>query len=150
MPLSEITNYIAYSERIGSAGQPTAEQFAEIRTEGYEAVLSLLPDRPPYFADEEQLVAALGLEFARIPVEWDSPQLAQLETFFEVMNRWRGRRVFVHCAMNMRVSAFLYLYHTLHEGAGEAQAHALMNQIWEPEGVWEEFVRHAKTHFQTA
>ncbi|GDX40171.1 hypothetical protein LBMAG21_04630 [Armatimonadota bacterium] len=148
MSLQPIINYLAYSERIGSAGQPTVEQFASIQEAGYEAVLSLLPDRPPYFQEEEAQVRALGMDFARIPVEWDTPQLTQLEAFFERMSAWKGRRVFVHCAMNMRVSAFLYLYHTLRVGSSEAEAHAKLTLIWEPEGVWEEFVADAKAYFQ--
>lgn len=148
MSLKAITNYLAYSERIGSAGQPDAEQFALIREAGYEAILSLLPDRPPYFQEEEAIARANGMDFARIPVEWDAPQLMQLSAFFDLMNQWRERRVFVHCAMNMRVSAFLYLYHTLQEGADEAESRAKMNLIWEPEGVWEAFVADAKNHFK--
>ncbi len=150
MTLQSITNFLAYSERIGSGGQPNSQQFVAIQEEGYEAILSLLPDRPPYFLGEEERVHALGVEFARIPVEWDAPQLAQLEAFFEIMNQWRERRVFVHCAMNMRVSAFLYLYHTLSEDVNELEAHSKMSQIWEPEGVWEEFITNAKAYFKGA
>jgi len=64
------------------------------------------------------------------------------------MERHASERIWVHCAANMRVSAFLGLYRTLRQGWPEAQAFALMREIWQPDPVWSMFIASqlAKTH----
>ena len=40
-PLQDIFAFLPFGERIGTAGQPTAEQFQLVRSEGYDAVINL-------------------------------------------------------------------------------------------------------------
>jgi hypothetical protein len=40
----------------------------------------------------------------------------------------------------MRVSAFTFLYRIVHQKVDPTEARDLMNQIWTPNPVWEEFV----------
>ena len=47
-----------------------------------------------------------------------------------------GRRTFVHCVANKRVSAFVYLYRVLHRGVPEEQTRTDMREIWQPDEVW--------------
>jgi hypothetical protein len=61
------------------------------------------------------------------------------------MEVFRGQRVFVHCAANMRVSAFLFLYRVLHEGVPVAEAETDLRAIWEPDEVWSRFLRDRQT-----
>ena len=49
-------------------------------------------------------------------------------------------QLWVHCAANMRVSAFMYHYRTSELGQEEAIARSDMNKIWETFGVWRKFV----------
>ena len=56
------------------------------------------------------------------------------------MARLKELPVHVHCIANYRVSAFFYRYRRDVLGMDEAQAHADMEQIWHPEGVWATFV----------
>lgn len=51
------------------------------------------------------------------------------------------RKVWVHCALNHRVSAFLYQYHRLVLGMPEADAKAVMLPEWEPDEVWQAFLQ---------
>ena len=61
------------------------------------------------------------------------------------MEVFADRKVFVHCAANMRVSAFMYLYRVRKDPGCESQAMADMHQIWRPEGVWKDFIEaHAR------
>jgi hypothetical protein len=59
------------------------------------------------------------------------------------MEQRRGRKMFVHCALNMRVSAFVYLYRVLRLGVPVAAARETMHLIWQPEGVWADFIEGA-------
>ena len=141
MSLSHLTNFVAVDERVGTAGQPTAGQIVEIKSAGYEAVVNLaMGDSEKALPNEADLVAQQGMDYAHIPVVWDAPQKADFVRFAEVMNANADRRVFVHCAMNMRASAFTFLYRIIHQGVEPSEAKAAMQQVWDPQGVWEAFV----------
>ena len=57
-----------------------------------------------------------------------------------------GRKVFVHCAMNMHVTAFYSSYAMKHLGWNRAQANALVARIWEAnqkykmDDTWRDFI----------
>ena len=57
------------------------------------------------------------------------------------MAAFDGRRVFVHCSANMRVSAFTFLYQVLCERVGVAEAARDLYAIWTPNEVWDRFIR---------
>jgi protein tyrosine phosphatase (PTP) superfamily phosphohydrolase (DUF442 family) len=142
--LEEITNYLCISDAIGSAGQPTASQFAAIKAAGYVVVVNLaMPDSTNALPNEGALVAEQGMDYVHIPVVWERPTIRDLEQFFEVMARYRGKRIFVHCAMNMRVSVFICLYRVLQEETPFEVASEAIYKIWEPDAVWESFLRQA-------
>jgi protein tyrosine phosphatase (PTP) superfamily phosphohydrolase (DUF442 family) len=103
-------------------------------------VLNLLPDASDvYFPGEEALVGSLGLNYHRIPVLWTAPTRENLDEFFEVMKQNEERRLYIHCAANMRVSAFTYLWR-VKSGEDPLEALAEMHDIWVPDGVWAEFI----------
>jgi protein tyrosine phosphatase (PTP) superfamily phosphohydrolase (DUF442 family) len=141
MDLSTITNYLPISDTLGTAGQPTAYQFAAIRAAGYEVVINLaLSTSTNALLNEGDLVAAQGMAYVHIPVVWESPTATDLERFFAAMAQHRGRKVFVHCALNMRVSCFVFLYRVLRLGVPAETAWLDVLAIWEPDEVWQRFV----------
>ncbi len=139
--LCEVCNYLPIGLDLGTAGQPSREQFGLVRAAGYELVINLaMPDSAGALPDEAELVTSHGMEYVPIPVVWEAPTAGDLECFFDVMDRARGRKVFVHCALNMRVSAFIFLYRVLRLGVSPDSARETMHLIWQPEGVWATFV----------
>ena len=139
--LGKIIKFLQLTPRVATAGQPRAEQFGEIRAEGYELVINLaVPNYVTAVANEAELVAEHGMRYLHIPVAWEAPTRADLEQFFAAMDANRGAKVFVHCAMNMRVSAFLFLYRVLHEGVPEAEALQDLRKIWQPIPHWQKFI----------
>ena len=139
-----ILNYLPISEAIGTAGQPTEVQFAEIEAAGYEVVVNLaMPDSSNALLNERELVVEQGMDYVHIPVVWDAPTMADLERFFAVMEVYRDRKVFVHCVVNMRVSVFILLYRVLCQGIPLEKAREALLEIWEPNGVWQSFMEDA-------
>jgi protein tyrosine phosphatase (PTP) superfamily phosphohydrolase (DUF442 family) len=133
MPLTDILNFIALSDRLGTAGQPTAEQFPDIRAGGFKTVINLAPaDNPRALANEADIVAAQGLEYIHIPVAWDAPTSQDLQRFFDAMDARSNSKVFVHCAMNLRVSVFIFLYRVLRRGESRAEAEKALQRAWAP------------------
>jgi enamine deaminase RidA (YjgF/YER057c/UK114 family) len=52
----------------------------------------------------------------------------------------RGRRVFVHCAANKRVSALLYAYRIVVGEPGPATAARDLQRRWEPDEIWRRYI----------
>ncbi len=147
--LEEIYNFVPISETIATSGQPTPEQFAAIKDAGYETIVNLaLPTSTNAIPNEQAIVEALGIDYVHIPVIWEEPTLEDLDRFFGELERDANQKVFVHCAMNMRVSAFIYLYRILRQQVAEETAKQTMAQIWEPNEVWQAFIATAKQRAQ--
>jgi protein tyrosine phosphatase (PTP) superfamily phosphohydrolase (DUF442 family) len=142
MSLDDITNFLEISDRLGTAGQPTREQFSQIRAAGYEALINLaMPDSINALPDEAGLVALQKMEYIHIPVIWTDPSTQNLEEFFAAMKRLEGRKIFAHCALNYRVSSFVYLYRVTCLAANAEEAWWDVLSIWEPDTNWSKFIR---------
>ena len=137
-----IYNYRQAAPDLATSGQPREGQLRAIADAGDEVIVNLaLHDDSRYsLKDEASSVKALGLEYIHIPVQFNAPSEADLARFFEAMELCRGRRLWVHCAANMRVTAFLGLYWRIHENWPEDRAFALLREIWQPDAVWAEFI----------
>ena len=142
--LSDIYNFLALSDALGTAGQPTAEQFEAVKAAGYEVVINLaMGTTPRDLPHEAQLLAEHGLEYIHIPVIFDQPSEADLTRFFAAMDDNQDKKCFVHCIANARVSAFVLLYQVLRQGIPLEDARSTMNQIWEPNETWHTFINNA-------
>lgn len=145
--LADIKNFIRVDDRVGTAGQPTAEQFKAVRDAGYEVVVNLLPsEQDNAFKGEDALIRDLGMEYHYIPVLWSAPKPQDFASFCDVMHRLADKKVFIHCAMNMRVTAFYSSYAMKYLGWSYEQADALVARIWDAhegftmDDIWRGFV----------
>jgi protein tyrosine phosphatase (PTP) superfamily phosphohydrolase (DUF442 family) len=139
--LGDVLNYLKISELIGTGGQPTARQFSDIEAAGYEVVVNLaMPDSTGALSNEAELVCEQGMEYVHIPVVWEEPKDDDLNRFFEVMTLNRERKVFVHCALNWRVSSFVYLTRVVQQGIPMEVAAQNLLKIWKPNPVWQRFI----------
>jgi protein tyrosine phosphatase (PTP) superfamily phosphohydrolase (DUF442 family) len=146
--LSEIRSFIQISDKIATAGQPIAPQFADIKAAGYDVIVNLAPSNSSNaIANEQELVEAQGIEYVHIPVVWEAPTLNDTDRFFNTLKENSERPVFVHCALNMRVSAFMYLYRRTQEQVSDEVAIASMNKIWTPNEIWQTFINQAIEHY---
>jgi protein tyrosine phosphatase (PTP) superfamily phosphohydrolase (DUF442 family) len=140
--LADICSFRAISDRLGTAGQPTENQFRTVREAGFETVINLaLPTSDNALPHEGSVVTGLGMSYVHIPVDFKAPTLRDFRVFCRVMEAFDGQRVFVHCAANMRVSAFVFLYRVLHEHLPAAEAERDLHAIWQPDEVWSRFIQ---------
>lgn len=141
--LKEITNYVRMADDIGSSGQPTREQFAAIAEAGYQVVVNLaLPSSDHAIPEEGSIVTGLGMRFVHIPVDFAAPTAADLKQFIGVMEAFRGSKIWVHCVVNARVSAFLYHYLGKVRRLPEADCRSPVLEQWAPrmDDVWKAFL----------
>lgn len=149
-PLETVRNFQIVDETLSSAGQIAYDQIPLLAEEGYEVVVNLAIADERRNGQEGFLVAQNGLAYVHIPVDWERPELEDVEMFFDVMQANEGRRVFVHCFANMRASAFVYMYRTLVEGVPEEEARATMNEVWDPGEMdqWSTLIRQAQAELR--
>ncbi len=147
--LEDIYNFLKLSDSVATAGQPTKEQFPAISKSGYQVVVNLaLPESLNALPDEQAIVEAQGIEYFHIPVIWENPTLEDIKNFFTVMETNVDKNVFVHCAANMRVSAFMYLYRLIHEHISDEDAKRDLHQIWVPNEIWQKFITQVLEYYR--
>lgn len=138
--LTDLYNYLPISESLATAGQPTREQFANIHQAGFEVVINLaLPTSTNALPDERAIVESYGMVYYPLPVVWENPTAENFWEFQAVLANHAHQKVFVHCAMNMRVSAFVYLHRRWH-GTAPSIATQTMHKIWHPNEIWQHFI----------
>jgi len=138
--IERIRNFLRIDDRLATSGMPQPDDFAALRQAGFDVVINLaLPTSDNALPNEGELVSAQGMTYVHIPVKFDAPQPADFQRFTRVMDACAGQRVLVHCAVNKRVSAFVFL-HRLRQGTDRAVAESDLTKIWQPDGVWLEFL----------
>lgn len=140
--LQAIKNFRQASAEVATSGQPRSEHFAAMASGGYVAIINLaLHDDPRYsLPDEASDVRDAHMDYIHIPVQFANPTEGDLKSYMDAMDTYRGRKVWVHCAANMRVTAFLGLYRVLRQGWEQARAFEVMRSVWEPNDVWRAFI----------
>lgn len=139
--LTDIYNYHRIDDRIGTAGQPTADQFKEIAAAGFQSVINLaLHTSDDAIPDEGSIVTGLGMTYIHIPVDFETPDPQDFALFSAAMDACQDRHVFVHCAANKRVSAFLYVYRLNSGEVARETAAADLHKLWKPDEVWSSFI----------
>ena len=136
-----VFNHLRISDELTTSGQPTEKQFHKVRDAGFRRVINLAPHGGENaLVDEAATLAELNIQYIHIPVDSRAPTDQDFDRFCEVMKASQGTPVWVHCAANMRVSAFVYRYRrdVLHEAPQTAATDVA--KIWEPFGVWKAFV----------
>lgn len=124
-----------------TSGQLSRQDIVSLPDLDIDAVVNLaLPTSSNALSGEAELVTGLGMAYVQIPVEWERPEPDQFVCFVGVMSAFAGRKVWLHCAKNMRVSAFVYLYRRLVLGEDDAEARFPMREVWTPDPVWQAFI----------
>jgi len=141
--LNNITNFVQLTDDVGTSGQPSREQFQTIASGGFRAVVNLaLPSSDHAIPDEGSVVTGLGMSYIHIPVDFAKPTVDDLKTFIGTMEALKGRKVWVHCVVNARVSAFMYLYLKHIRQLDEAAARSPVLERWKPQmdETWTRFL----------
>jgi uncharacterized protein (TIGR01244 family) len=134
-------NHVAVDERLHTSGQPDAAALASLASLGFELVVNLAPPSNRGAVPEEgKLVAEDGPTYVNIPVSWQQPTYEDFALFSAVMNAARDRKVLVHCQVNMRASAFTFLYRVVHEQVPPEEALEALRAVWLPRDQWADFV----------
>lgn len=140
-PLCLIQAYVPIDSKLASSGQPTADEFSQIAAAGFRTVINLaLPTSTGALPDERATVTGLGMDYVAIPVPFEAPLREHYQRFEGELRQRSGEAVWVHCALNYRVSAFFAVYRVRQLGWARDSAIGELRKIWEPDGVWTEWL----------
>lgn len=139
--IEDILNFKKNDEYLSTSGQPTEDEFNLIANEGFEIVINFRPEEEMiYVFDEKQLVENLGLKYFQIPMTFDTLNNKILSKFFEILDQYKGKKIFVHCHKNIRVSVLIILYRLIILGWEREVALKEFSQFIEVTPMWEEYI----------
>lgn len=143
MRVDQAVNFVAINDLIATAGRLDKALLLVLGSEGYEAVINLLPHDSQYaVAGEPELVSEQGIKYFYIPVDFAAPNESDLNQFHAAMDACQGKRLLIHCAANYRVSAFFGSYAHQKLGWSVRSARELIDSVWCPHDrpPWGDFV----------
>jgi len=136
-------NFVQVTDLIATSGQPERDEFQQIADSGYTAVINLaMHNSDNAIADEGSIVSSLGMPYFHLPVPFDAPTAEHLRTFLGAMKTFNTQKAWVHCALNLRVSAFIYHYLIIEKNLSPEDAKGPLLKQWEPrmDSVWKNFM----------
>jgi protein tyrosine phosphatase (PTP) superfamily phosphohydrolase (DUF442 family) len=145
-PAAPVAGIVAPNVRVISpllvtAGQPDRASLQRLKAEGYDAVINLAPgDSRDAIPDQAAILSAQGVDYVHIPMPWQAPEANHLDAMASAMQKLQGKKVLVHCQMNMRASAVTFLYRTIHAKEDPARAWEDVKPLWTPTNQWAQFI----------
>ncbi len=128
---TDIRNWQRRADGITTSGKLEPGDPARLAAIGVRHVVNLaLCDHPEALADEAALLAVHSIVYTHIPVPFGAPTAAHVAALEQALAARPGP-AHVHCIMNWRVTAFLYLIDCA-AGVPEPEARARMAVVWNP------------------
>ncbi len=140
--MEEILNYIKINELISTSGQPSVEQFEDIAKNEFDVVINLaLHNASNAIENEDKIVTSLKMAYFHIPVDFDNPKASDVKLFLNTLQALGSNKVWVHCALNYRVSAFMYIYHKYILETPFDDINISLFEEWSPDLKWQEIIK---------
>jgi uncharacterized protein (TIGR01244 family) len=112
----DIRNFLQVTPEFCTGGQPRIEHFGRLKADGVKAVLNLRQPTEHRADEEQQAVAAAGLKYFNIPVNYQNPSDADVDQFLKITDDPANRPMFIHCTAAIRVGAFWMIRRVLRDG----------------------------------
>ncbi|MFA6740397.1 MAG: protein tyrosine phosphatase family protein [Arcobacteraceae bacterium] len=140
--MNKILNYVKINELISTSGQPKIEELELIANEGFEVVINLaVATTSNALVNEDKIVSYLNMSYIHIPVNFENPKISDLKLFLNILQSLGANKVWIHCAKNYRVSAFMYVYHKYILHTPFEQIDLSIFDIWQPSLIWQELMK---------
>ena len=140
--LKKIFNYYKVPDLFETSGQPNNKQLNSIANGGYEAVINLAPNTTieGRIINEEGILKSNNITYIHIPVDFNNPLDEDFNKFVAALEQNKHKKIWVHCAANMRVSAFVFKYRRDVLGLSPKNIEEDLEAIWVPNKTWSSFL----------
>ena len=140
--MNKILNYVKINELISTSGQLKIEELELIANEGFEVVINLaVPTTSNALENEDKIVSSLNMSYIHIPVDFENPKISDLKLFLNLLQALGANKVWVHCALNYRVSAFMYVYHKYILKSPFENIDLSIFEEWSPPKIWQDLMK---------
>ena len=134
-------NVVVISDRLVTSGQPTAAALSRLSSAGFQAVVYLAPFTVPNaVSNEAEILQPQGIEFIHIPIPFGNPTADHAKAVSQTLERLGGRKVLVHCEINLRASSMVFLHRATVVRDDPARAYASVTAVWSPSGPWRKLI----------
>ena len=141
-PALKAPNVVAVNTRLVTAGQPDAAALRGLKAAGFEAVIYLAPPTVGDAVDgEARIVAGQGLVYVNVPVRFDAPTEADFHAVSGALKALAGRKVLVHCQVNLRASSMVFLHRAITLREDARTAYDDVARVWAPDPVWKAYLQ---------
>lgn len=139
---NSIYNYHQVPNLFETSGQPGKQQLKLLAKEGYEVVINLAPNSifEGAVINEAAILESEQIEYIHIPVDFNNPTDKKFKEFVTYIEKHKNKKLWVHCAANMRVSAFVYKYRRDILKLSHDEIIGDMKAIWTPNKIWKSFL----------
>ena len=140
--LKKIFNYYKVPDLFETSGQPNNKQLISIANGGYEAVINLAPNTTieGRIINEEAILKSNNITYIHIPVDFNNPLDEDFNKFVAVLEQNKHKKIWIHCAANMRVSASVFKYSIDVLGLSPKNIEEDLEAIWVPNKTWRSFL----------
>ena len=139
--IDSIYNYKQVSPNLATGGQPDENQLHELSRAGYDIVINLgLAGTEYSIHNEKEIIESYGMKYFHIAVDFENPEIEKYYEFANLFKTMSHKNVFIHCAANKRVSAFLAVFQVKEQGVPFKQAMEEVQSIWKPNKIWAVFM----------
>ena len=140
--LKKIFNYYKVPDLFETSGQPNNKQLISIANGGYEAVINLAPNTTieGRIINEEGILKSNNITYIHIPVDFNNPLDEDFNKFVAALEQNKHKKIWVHCAANMRVSAFVFKYRRDILGLSQKNIERDLKAVWIPNKTWGSFL----------
>jgi protein tyrosine phosphatase (PTP) superfamily phosphohydrolase (DUF442 family) len=140
--LKKVFNYYQVPGLFETSGQPNNKQLISIANGGYEVVINLAPNNTieGRVINEKDILKSNNITYIHIPVDFNNPLDEDFNKFVAALEENKHKKVWVHCAANMRVSAFVFKYRRDVLGLSQKNIERDLKAIWIPNKAWSFFL----------
>lgn len=140
-PALAAPNVVTITPQLVTSGQPSPQALSTMGKMGFQAVIYLAPSSVrDAVKNEPELLAAQGIEFIHIPIPFNAPEESHVIAVSAALQRLKGKKVLVHCQVNMRASSMVFLHRVLHGKEDPAQAYEAVASVWSPSDEWRDLL----------
>ena len=140
--VKRIYNYCKVPNLFETSGQPDNQQLKLLAKKGYEVVINLAPSSliEGSVINEAEILEKENVEYINIPVDFFKPTERDFKEFVSNLEKNKNKKIWIHCAANKRVSAFVYKYRRDILKLSHDEIIGDMEAIWTPNKIWNSFL----------
>ena len=140
--IEEIYNYHKIHNLCETSGQPTRSQLKLLIEKGYQVIVYLSQNSVvnKVVLNEKRVFESSNVKYIHLPVDFDNPRESDFEKFVLIISKFKSKKLWIHCAANMRVSAFIYRYRRDILKLKHTDIIGDLEVIWKPSKIWVNFL----------